>query len=103
MTPIGNERANAVSEREPNNETDCEGNFDAQRHAAITSDHEVWFRGLRSRGVELQRAAAERAQNLRTVFAELSDLSARKAAEELNRRGIPTAAGGKWHAMQVFG
>jgi DNA invertase Pin-like site-specific DNA recombinase len=58
--------------------------------------------GLRSKGEEYQRQALERAEALRPVFAELSGLSARKAAEELNRRGIPTAAGGKWHAMQVI-
>jgi DNA invertase Pin-like site-specific DNA recombinase len=58
--------------------------------------------GLRSKGEEYQRQALERAETLRPVFAELSGLSARKAAEELNRRGIPTAAGGKWHAMQVI-
>jgi hypothetical protein len=42
---------------------------------------------------EYQREAAERAESLRSVFAELSGLSARKAAEELNRRGITTAEG----------
>jgi hypothetical protein len=35
------------------------------------------------------------------VFAELADLSARAAAEELNRRSIKTAAGASWHAAQV--
>jgi hypothetical protein len=35
------------------------------------------------------------------VFEELSGLSARQAAEELNRRGITTANGSKWHAAQV--
>jgi hypothetical protein len=29
-------------------------------------------------------------------------LSARKAAEELNRRGIPTATGRRWFAPQVI-
>ena len=28
--------------------------------------------------------------------------SIKKAADELNRRGIPTAAGGKWQAVQVI-
>jgi len=52
---------------------------------------------------EINRAtAAERASGLRGIFAELSGLSARKAAEELNRRGIPAATGGKWHAVQVI-
>ena len=58
--------------------------------------------GRRAQSDENQRAAAERAEALRPVFAELSGLSARKAAEELNRRDIPTAAEGKWHAAQVI-
>jgi DNA invertase Pin-like site-specific DNA recombinase len=58
--------------------------------------------GLRSKGEEYQREAAERAEALRSVFEELSGLSARGAAEELNRRGITTAAGRKWHAAQVI-
>jgi DNA invertase Pin-like site-specific DNA recombinase len=44
----------------------------------------------------------QRAESLRSVFEELSGLSARATAEELNRRGIPTAAGGKWRAVQVI-
>jgi Recombinase len=56
----------------------------------------------RAQSDENHRAAAERAKALRSVFAELSGLSARKAAEELNRRGTPTAAGCKWHAVQVI-
>ena len=58
--------------------------------------------GLRAKGVELQREAKARADGLRSVFDGLSELSARKAAEELNARGIPTPAGGKWHATQVI-
>jgi DNA invertase Pin-like site-specific DNA recombinase len=58
--------------------------------------------GLRSKGEEYQREAAERAEILRSVFAELSGLSARKAAEELDRRGITTAEGKKWYAQQVI-
>jgi DNA invertase Pin-like site-specific DNA recombinase len=50
----------------------------------------------------IARQAVERAEALRSVFEELSDLSARKAADELNRRGIPGAAGGKWQAVQVI-
>jgi DNA invertase Pin-like site-specific DNA recombinase len=46
--------------------------------------------------------AQQRAESLRSVFEELSGLSARAVAEELNRRGIPTAAGGKWQAVQVI-
>jgi DNA invertase Pin-like site-specific DNA recombinase len=58
--------------------------------------------GLRSKGEEYQREAAARAEQLRPIFEELSGLSARGTAEELNRRGIPTASGGKWHAVQVI-
>jgi DNA invertase Pin-like site-specific DNA recombinase len=58
--------------------------------------------GLRERGVELQRKAQERAEQLRDVFAELGDLSARKVAETLNARGIATPEGGKWYATQVI-
>lgn len=64
--------------------------------------HGVRVGGLRSKGIELQREAGERAQALAGVFAELSGFSARAAAEELNKRKVPTPAGGKWHATQVI-
>jgi hypothetical protein len=35
------------------------------------------------------------------VIAETARLSAQGAAEELNRRGIVTAGGRQWHAMQI--
>ncbi len=37
------------------------------------------------------------------IVGELTGMSARKAAEELNRRGIEAPAGGKWFATQVIG
>jgi hypothetical protein len=50
-----------------------------------------------------QDAAAERAEALRDVFAELAGMTTRAAAAELDRRGIPTASGqGTWQAMAVF-
>jgi DNA invertase Pin-like site-specific DNA recombinase len=58
--------------------------------------------GLRDKGMELQQAAKDFAEGLRDVFAELSGLSARQAAEELNKRGVTTPAGGKWHATQII-
>ena len=58
--------------------------------------------GMTSKSLEYQQQARERAEQLRDVFAELSDLSARKAAEALNARGIPTPEGGKWYATQVI-
>ena len=66
----------------------------------------------RARGVKLgghreqsditKAEAQQRAEGWRSVFEELSGLSARKAAEELNRRGIPTATGRRWFAQQVI-
>jgi DNA invertase Pin-like site-specific DNA recombinase len=59
--------------------------------------------GLRAKGIERAgREAQERAEELRSVFEGLSELSARKAAEKLNVDGVPTPAGGKWHATQVI-
>jgi len=57
--------------------------------------------GVDRRGAAADEAAA-RAEQLRPIFEELSGLSARRAADELNRRCIPTATGGKWHATQVI-
>ena len=58
--------------------------------------------GVTGSSLANQQAAAAFAAHLRSVFAELSGLSARKAAEELNRRGIAAANGGKWFAVQVI-
>jgi hypothetical protein len=57
---------------------------------------------MTSKSLEYQRQARERAERLRSVFAELHDLSARKTAEVLNGRGIPTPEGSKWYATQVI-
>jgi DNA invertase Pin-like site-specific DNA recombinase len=58
--------------------------------------------GMTAKSLEFQREAQERAEGLRGVFAELADLSARKAAETLNARDVPTPEGGKWYATQVI-
>jgi hypothetical protein len=42
------------------------------------------------------------AWRLRPVMAELADLSARKAAEELDRRKSVSATGGRWYAATVI-
>jgi DNA invertase Pin-like site-specific DNA recombinase len=47
-------------------------------------------------------AARERAETFGPVLMELRDLSANAAAIELNHRGVPTPAGGKWHAKTVL-
>jgi len=57
--------------------------------------------GMREKSLEVQQAAAQRAEALRPVLAELVELSHRAAAAELNRRGITTAEGKPWHSMQV--
>ena len=44
-----------------------------------------------------QKEAAALAERMRPVMQEFAGLSARQAAAELNRRKIPTAAGGQWH------
>ena len=58
--------------------------------------------GLNAKGIAERQAARERAEQLRPLFAELAGMSARKAAEELNRRSVATPAGGKWHAATVL-
>jgi len=58
--------------------------------------------GLNAKGIENRDAAVERAEQLRPVFKELKDLSARKIAAALNERKIPTPAGGEWHAATVI-
>jgi DNA invertase Pin-like site-specific DNA recombinase len=57
--------------------------------------------GLNAGGIAKAQAAADFAERVRPVFDELAGLSARGAAQELNRRNILTAAGGQWHAVQV--
>jgi DNA invertase Pin-like site-specific DNA recombinase len=58
--------------------------------------------GLRSKGVELQQEAQERAEALRPIFTELAGKSARAIAAELNERKVPTPSGGPWHAATVI-
>jgi DNA invertase Pin-like site-specific DNA recombinase len=49
-----------------------------------------------------KRAAAERAEALRSVFAELAALSANAAAAELNARKVATPTGAPWSALTVI-
>jgi DNA invertase Pin-like site-specific DNA recombinase len=65
----------------------------------------------KARGVKLgsstlpaanREAARERAEALRPVLSELAELSATACAAELNRRSVPTPAGGRWHARTVI-
>jgi DNA invertase Pin-like site-specific DNA recombinase len=57
--------------------------------------------GMRDKSRELQVEARERAEALREIFAELVGLSHRAVAKTLNERGIKTAAGKTWTAVQV--
>ena len=56
---------------------------------------------MRDKSRELQAEARERAEALRDVFAELAGLSHRAVAKTPNERGIKTAAGKTWTAVQV--
>jgi len=47
------------------------------------------------------QAAQERAGALRELFAELNGMTTRAAADALNARGVTTAQGAQWSAMQV--
>ena len=58
--------------------------------------------GLRDKGRELQAEALNRAEALRPVFAGLASLSHRALAKALNDRGIKTAQGCAWSAVQVI-
>ena len=49
----------------------------------------------------LAREAKDKAEPLRAIFDKLRGLSGRMAAYELNRRGIKTPGGGRWHQAQV--
>ncbi|MBX9778555.1 MAG: recombinase family protein [Xanthobacteraceae bacterium] len=60
---------------------------------------------LGGRNAQSDRTAAEaskRAEELRPILTELSQMSANKAAAELNRRKVATPAGGSWAATQVI-
>lgn len=48
-----------------------------------------------------REAAEERTRALAPVLAELDGLSARQIAQHLTARGVPTPAGGRWHAQSV--
>jgi DNA invertase Pin-like site-specific DNA recombinase len=57
--------------------------------------------GLNAGGIAKRDEALQRAEALRPVFAGLTGMSHRKMAAELNAMGVPTPAGGRWHAVTV--
>jgi DNA invertase Pin-like site-specific DNA recombinase len=58
--------------------------------------------GRNEQSAKTEAAARERAEVLRPVLDELADMSARAVAEELNKRGVETPGGGRWHAVTVL-
>lgn len=58
--------------------------------------------GLNAKGIRNRDEAKARAEALRPLFAELSGLSARAIAAELNARNVETPAGGRWHSETVL-
>ena len=57
--------------------------------------------GSNRQSVENREAALARAMKLRPVLAEIASMSNHAAAAELNKRGVATPAGGRWHALTV--
>jgi Recombinase len=58
--------------------------------------------GYRHDGSISKSEALDRAETLRSTFAELADLSHRATARALNERNIKTAEGKQWSAVQVM-
>jgi len=58
--------------------------------------------GYRHDGSTSKAEALDRAKALRSTFEELADLSHRAAARALNERGIKSAEGKQWSAVQVM-
>jgi DNA invertase Pin-like site-specific DNA recombinase len=84
----------------------------AQKERALISKRtKEGLAAAKRRGVKLggwtagseksQQEAAALAKRMAPVMAELAELSAQKAAAELNNRKIASATGGKWYAATV--
>jgi DNA invertase Pin-like site-specific DNA recombinase len=58
--------------------------------------------GLNAKGVRNRDEAKARAEALRPLMSELSSLSARAIAAELNTRGVATPSGARWHTETVL-
>jgi DNA invertase Pin-like site-specific DNA recombinase len=84
----------------------------AQQERRMISDRtRVGLAAAKARGVVLgnaklaadnRDAAAERAEALGPILAELASLSARATAAELNNRAVPTPTGAPWSAKTVI-
>jgi DNA invertase Pin-like site-specific DNA recombinase len=58
--------------------------------------------GLNAKGVRNRDEAKARAEALRPLMSELSSLSARAIAAELNTRKVATPSGVRWHPETVL-
>jgi hypothetical protein len=58
--------------------------------------------GTNAQSIANRDEARQRAEELRPILMELASMSANQAAHELNRRGIATPRGGRWHALTVM-
>jgi DNA invertase Pin-like site-specific DNA recombinase len=58
--------------------------------------------GLRPGSLRFKAEADQRALELKPLFDQMSGLSAREIAEELNKRKVPTANGCIWHSTTVL-
>jgi DNA invertase Pin-like site-specific DNA recombinase len=58
--------------------------------------------GSNAKSLATQAEAKARAEALRPILAKLADMTAKAIADELNRRGVPTPNGGRWHAGSVI-
>jgi DNA invertase Pin-like site-specific DNA recombinase len=82
-----------------------------QERRLISERTKAGLAAARRRGVKLggrnaqsdktKAEALARAERLRPVLSELAHMSARAAADALNRRKIETPAGGRWHGLTV--
>lgn len=58
--------------------------------------------GTNAQSIANRNEAQQRAEQLRPMLMELAEMSANKAAAELNKRAVPTPKGGQWHALTVM-
>jgi DNA invertase Pin-like site-specific DNA recombinase len=69
---------------------------------AVRKAQGVKLGGLNAKGVQNREDAKERAEALRSIFAELAGKAANAIAAELNARGVATPTGSPWSAKTVI-
>jgi hypothetical protein len=81
----------------------CDCHLKLHKACLVTAKAQgVKLGGLNARGIANREEAKARAEALRPILNELSGLSARAIAAELNARKIPTPTGRAWHSMTVL-